>query len=48
MYCRVPAGVLIMAMQKLAGETIRERRRREHRELYQLKLEEWYVPGTTR
>ncbi|XP_023680606.2 complex I assembly factor TIMMDC1, mitochondrial [Paramormyrops kingsleyae] len=37
----VPAGVLIMAMQKLAGETIRERRRREHRELYQLKLEEW-------
>ncbi|KPP63865.1 CC001 protein-like [Scleropages formosus] len=37
----VPAGAVIMAMQKLAGETIRERRRRERRELYELKLEEW-------
>ncbi|KAL4657015.1 complex I assembly factor TIMMDC1, mitochondrial [Arapaima gigas] len=39
----LPAGVAIIAMQKLAGETVRERRRRERRELYELKLEEWCV-----
>ncbi|KAJ8352484.1 hypothetical protein SKAU_G00239600 [Synaphobranchus kaupii] len=37
----LPAGALIMAMQKLMGETIRERRRRERRELYELKIAEW-------
>nr|XP_029516336.1 complex I assembly factor TIMMDC1, mitochondrial isoform X2 [Oncorhynchus nerka] len=37
----VPAGALIIAMQGLAGETVRERRRRERRELYELKLAEW-------
>ncbi|XP_046887539.1 complex I assembly factor TIMMDC1, mitochondrial [Hypomesus transpacificus] len=37
----VPAGALIIAMQKLSGETLRERRRRERRELYELKLTEW-------
>ncbi|KAL1021973.1 hypothetical protein UPYG_G00020620 [Umbra pygmaea] len=37
----VPAGVLIIAMQGLAGETCRERKRRERRELYELKLAEW-------
>lgn len=28
-------------MQSLAGETVRERRRRERRELYELRLAEW-------
>ncbi|KAM4601599.1 complex I assembly factor TIMMDC1, mitochondrial [Polymixia lowei] len=37
----VPTGALIMGMQTLAGETVRERRRRERRELYELKLAEW-------
>ncbi|XP_067904751.1 complex I assembly factor TIMMDC1, mitochondrial [Heterodontus francisci] len=37
----VPAGALILAMQKVDGETIRERRCRERREIYELKLEEW-------
>lgn len=37
----LPAGALIMAMQKLTGETIQERRRRERRELYELKMAEW-------
>ncbi|GCB77699.1 hypothetical protein scyTo_0017643, partial [Scyliorhinus torazame] len=37
----VPAGALILAMQKVGGETVRERRRRERREIYELKLEEW-------
>ncbi|XP_067856306.1 complex I assembly factor TIMMDC1, mitochondrial [Heptranchias perlo] len=37
----VPAGALILAMQKAGGETVRERNRRERRELYELKLEEW-------
>ncbi|KAM6945311.1 complex I assembly factor TIMMDC1, mitochondrial [Aplochiton taeniatus] len=36
-----PAGALIIGMQKMAGETVRERRRRERRELYELKLNEW-------
>ncbi|XP_078410970.1 complex I assembly factor TIMMDC1, mitochondrial isoform X2 [Cetorhinus maximus] len=37
----VPAGALILAMQKVGRETVRERRRRERREIYELKLEEW-------
>ncbi|XP_043566825.1 complex I assembly factor TIMMDC1, mitochondrial-like [Chiloscyllium plagiosum] len=37
----VPAGSLILAMQKVGGETVRERKRRERREIYELKLEEW-------
>ncbi|XP_006001996.1 complex I assembly factor TIMMDC1, mitochondrial [Latimeria chalumnae] len=37
----VPVGALMMAMQKAAGETIREKKRRERKELYELKLEEW-------
>ncbi|XP_048405606.1 complex I assembly factor TIMMDC1, mitochondrial [Stegostoma tigrinum] len=37
----VPAGALILAMQKVSGETLRERKRRERREIYELKLEEW-------
>lgn len=37
----IPVGGLIVGLQSLTGETARERRRREHRELYELKLEEW-------
>lgn len=37
----IPAGLMIISMQSLSGETIRERRRRERRELYELKLSEW-------
>ncbi|XP_029925860.1 complex I assembly factor TIMMDC1, mitochondrial [Myripristis murdjan] len=37
----LPTGALILGMQTLAGETVRERRRRERRELYELKLAEW-------
>lgn len=37
----IPAGLMIISMQTLSGETIRERRRRERRELYELKLAEW-------
>uniref|UniRef100_UPI0037E8D9A0 complex I assembly factor TIMMDC1, mitochondrial n=1 Tax=Semicossyphus pulcher TaxID=241346 RepID=UPI0037E8D9A0 len=37
----VPTGALIISMQSLAGETARERRRRERRELYELRLAEW-------
>uniref|UniRef100_A0A3B4U5L4 Complex I assembly factor TIMMDC1, mitochondrial n=1 Tax=Seriola dumerili TaxID=41447 RepID=A0A3B4U5L4_SERDU len=37
----IPTGALIISMQSLAGETVRERRRRERRELYELKLTEW-------
>ncbi|KAF3706361.1 Complex I assembly factor TIMMDC1 [Channa argus] len=37
----IPTGALIISMQSLAGETFRERRRRERRELYELKLAEW-------
>ena len=45
---RVPAGALIIAMQGLAGETVRERRRRERRALYELKLAEWYIPWASK
>ncbi|XP_039599757.1 complex I assembly factor TIMMDC1, mitochondrial [Polypterus senegalus] len=37
----VPAGALIMGMQMASGETLGERKRRERRELYELKLSEW-------
>ncbi|XP_041637597.1 complex I assembly factor TIMMDC1, mitochondrial [Cheilinus undulatus] len=37
----IPTGTLIISMQSLAGETARERRRKERRELYELRLEEW-------
>lgn len=37
----VPVGAAILGLQALTGETIRERRRRERRELYQLRLAEW-------
>lgn len=37
----IPTGALIISMQSLAGETVRERRRRERRELYELRLAEW-------
>uniref|UniRef100_A0A8D0GZZ9 Complex I assembly factor TIMMDC1, mitochondrial n=1 Tax=Sphenodon punctatus TaxID=8508 RepID=A0A8D0GZZ9_SPHPU len=37
----VPAGGLLMAMQKLVGETVQERRKRERREEYERKLAEW-------
>nr|XP_040034898.1 complex I assembly factor TIMMDC1, mitochondrial isoform X1 [Gasterosteus aculeatus aculeatus] len=36
-----PAGALILSMQSIAGETARERRRRERRELFDLRLTEW-------
>ncbi|XP_058478652.1 complex I assembly factor TIMMDC1, mitochondrial [Solea solea] len=37
----IPTGALIISMQSLAGETVRERRRRERKELYELRLAEW-------
>ncbi|XP_070711838.1 complex I assembly factor TIMMDC1, mitochondrial [Pempheris klunzingeri] len=37
----IPTGALILSMQSLTGETVRERRRRERRELYELRLAEW-------
>ncbi|XP_069059084.1 complex I assembly factor TIMMDC1, mitochondrial [Pleurodeles waltl] len=37
----VPVGAMMTAVQAASGETLRERRRREQRELYQLKLDEW-------
>ncbi|XP_042197682.1 complex I assembly factor TIMMDC1, mitochondrial [Callorhinchus milii] len=37
----LPTGALLMSMQKANGETVREQRRREQRELYQLKVQEW-------
>ncbi|KAK7893414.1 hypothetical protein WMY93_022566 [Mugilogobius chulae] len=37
----IPAGLMIISMQSLSGETARERRRRERRELYELKVAEW-------
>lgn len=38
---RIPAGALLMIMQKVAGETFQEKRNRERRELYEQKLVEW-------
>nr|XP_033797459.1 complex I assembly factor TIMMDC1, mitochondrial [Geotrypetes seraphini]XP_033797460.1 complex I assembly factor TIMMDC1, mitochondrial [Geotrypetes seraphini]XP_033797461.1 complex I assembly factor TIMMDC1, mitochondrial [Geotrypetes seraphini]XP_033797462.1 complex I assembly factor TIMMDC1, mitochondrial [Geotrypetes seraphini] len=37
----LPMGALLMAFQKLAGETLSEKKRKARRELYELKLEEW-------
>lgn len=37
----IPTGAVIISMQSLAGEPTRERRRRERRELYELRLAEW-------
>ncbi|NXS47877.1 TIDC1 factor, partial [Balaeniceps rex] len=37
----IPAGGLLMIMQKLAGETLQEKRNRERRELYEQKVTEW-------
>lgn len=37
----IPVGGLVIGLQSLTGESVRERRRREHRELYELKLAEW-------
>ncbi|XP_030210824.1 complex I assembly factor TIMMDC1, mitochondrial isoform X2 [Gadus morhua] len=37
----LPAGALVVSMQTVAGETTRDRVRRERSELYQLKLQEW-------
>lgn len=37
----IPAGAFIMSMQLLTGEAAIDRRRRERRELYELRLEEW-------
>ncbi|KAM4681912.1 LOW QUALITY PROTEIN: complex I assembly factor TIMMDC1, mitochondrial [Amazona ochrocephala] len=37
----IPAGGLLIVMQKFAGETLDERRNRERRELYEQKLAEW-------
>ncbi|XP_074669106.1 complex I assembly factor TIMMDC1, mitochondrial [Strix aluco] len=37
----IPAGGLLIVMQKLTGETLQEKRNRERRELYEQKLVEW-------
>uniref|UniRef100_K7FV15 Complex I assembly factor TIMMDC1, mitochondrial n=1 Tax=Pelodiscus sinensis TaxID=13735 RepID=K7FV15_PELSI len=37
----IPTGGLLMAMQKLSGETIQEKRTRERRLLHEQKLAEW-------
>ncbi|XP_076579141.1 complex I assembly factor TIMMDC1, mitochondrial [Chaetodon auriga] len=37
----VPTGALIIGMQSLAGEAVRERRRRQRRELHELRQKEW-------
>ncbi|KAM9328756.1 complex I assembly factor TIMMDC1, mitochondrial [Pholidichthys leucotaenia] len=37
----LPVGALIVGLRSMSGETVQERRRRERRELYELKLEEW-------
>ncbi|XP_030059758.1 complex I assembly factor TIMMDC1, mitochondrial isoform X2 [Microcaecilia unicolor] len=37
----LPVGALLMAIQKLAGETLSEKKRKTRRELYELKLAEW-------
>ncbi|XP_017565507.1 complex I assembly factor TIMMDC1, mitochondrial [Pygocentrus nattereri] len=37
----VPAGALIIGLQKMGGETMRDKRRRERRELFELRVAEW-------
>lgn len=38
---RLPTGALIISMQSLSGENIRERKRKERLELHELRLAEW-------
>ncbi|NXA47406.1 TIDC1 factor, partial [Nothocercus julius] len=40
--CGIPAGGLLMVMQRVAGETLQEKRNRERRELYEQELAEWH------
>lgn len=45
-YNRLPAGVVIIGLQKLGGETMHDKRQRERRELHELRVAEWLVlPG---
>ncbi|XP_056882202.1 complex I assembly factor TIMMDC1, mitochondrial [Takifugu flavidus] len=37
----LPTGALIISMQSMAGESARDRRKRERREQYELRLAEW-------
>ncbi|KAL2087628.1 hypothetical protein ACEWY4_016456 [Coilia grayii] len=37
----LPAGALIVGVQSLGGETLRDKRRRERKEMYGLKMAEW-------
>ncbi|KAI7793299.1 complex I assembly factor TIMMDC1, mitochondrial [Triplophysa rosa] len=37
----VPAGLFIIGLQKLGGETLCDKRRRERRELHELRVAEW-------
>ncbi|NWH66873.1 TIDC1 factor, partial [Geococcyx californianus] len=37
----IPAGALVILVHNLAGESLQEKRIREHRELYEQKLAEW-------
>ncbi|XP_061539561.1 complex I assembly factor TIMMDC1, mitochondrial [Phycodurus eques] len=37
----IPTGAVIISMYSLAGESARERRRRERREIYEIKVAEW-------
>ncbi|XP_062929844.1 complex I assembly factor TIMMDC1, mitochondrial isoform X1 [Mobula hypostoma] len=37
----IPAGALILGIQKVNGESLRERKHRQRQENYKLKLEEW-------
>lgn len=38
---RLPTGAFILSIQSLAGESVRDRRRRARREQYELRLAEW-------
>lgn len=45
-YNRLPAGVVIIGLQKLGGETMHDKRQRERGELHELRVTEWLVtPG---
>lgn len=45
-YNRLPAGVVIIGLQKLGGESMHDKRQRERRELHELRVAEWLVtPG---
>lgn len=41
MFPRLPCGALIISMQSLGGENVREKRRKERLQLYELRLAEW-------